>query len=183
MKCTQQNGEVQFRFDLEDVEPIEKRNGSTMFRPTQAEVFVYQDIRGGIPDGWKLLSVKAFGPLYRKDGSDGDTKITSTYYGSYRNSEDWPDWVEKVTVTALSRVKMLDIELPTPDETGNYAAASPGWPSVTSVKVNRDFLSEPRVALSTDTMCITYTADRSREIGAAFLAAADELDNEKAAQK
>jgi hypothetical protein len=183
VKCTLKNAEVQFRFELEDVEPIQKLNGSTMFRPITAEATVYQPVRGGIADRWKVLTVKVFGPLCCKDGSDGAINISSTYYGSYFDRGDFPDWVEKIAVTALSRAKMLDIELPAPDETGNYAAASPGWPSVTSVKVNRDFLSEPRVALSTDMMCITYTADRSREIGAAFFAAADELDNEKAAQK
>ena len=64
------------------------------------------------------------------------------------------------------------VELPEPDEKGEYAARADGKDTLTSVKMDSAYYAEPMVALDTSSVRTFFRAERAREVAGALLAAA-----------
>jgi len=68
------------------------------------------------------------------------------------------------------------VKMPEPDERGDYATRTDGKQTLTSVKVDSNYYGEPMVSLDTSSVRTFFKPDRAREIAAALLAAAAQVE-------
>ena len=77
---------VQWKGDLTDAPSTVKRYGSVRFRPMAVDIHYILE-----PVGWMPHDIVITGPQIKKDGTDGQTLITSEYNLSWM--DDAPQWL------------------------------------------------------------------------------------------
>lgn len=90
---------VEWKADLTGIPPTTKQYGSRVFRPT------YVEITYTLTDGhWVPDNAVITGPQVKKDGADGETVFSDSYYLGGRRIDDAPDWLKGIALSYVPKV-------------------------------------------------------------------------------